>query len=242
MEKVTVDLDNSSPYLQLDTKLNRFKNKLKMKTVLKRIRKIVKKNPNFSLLEIGTGSGYLISLIESEYPKANLTGIEYDPRLVELTKKKVRYASIIQGNAENLDLKNKIFDIIVTLQVIEHLYRPDLMLLSVKKYLRKNGILILTTPNLEGLGAKIMKNKWIGYRDDHVSLKGYTSWKMYIEKFGFESIYCGSTFFTGLPIFNKFPLGLFNWSLLFFKGSMVWKHGESFIGLFKATNNEKRNN
>lgn len=237
MENVTVDINNPTPYIENDSIFYRFKRKLTLGPVLRKIRKIIPKNKIFSLLEIGTGSGFLISFLESEFPKASFTGLEYDSRLVELSKNKVKNANIIQGNAENFDFKDSKFDVIVSLQVIEHLYKPELMLSAVKKHLNQNGIFILTTPNLESLSARFMKNKWHGYRTDHVSLKSYTDWKVYIEQSGFTSIYCGSTFFTGIPVLNKLPLGLINWALLFFFGSVNWKHGESFIGIFKLYNN-----
>jgi 2-polyprenyl-3-methyl-5-hydroxy-6-metoxy-1,4-benzoquinol methylase len=234
MGNVTVDINSPSFYSEPNTKFYRFKRKLTMMSILKKIRKIAGKNRTFSLLEIGTGSGFLISFLESEFPKAKLTGIEYDSRLVALTQSKIKNATVTQGNAENFDLKDKRFDIIVSLQVIEHLYQPELMLACVKKHLNKNGIFIFTTPNLEGLGAKCMKNKWHGFRTDHVSLKSYTEWKTLLEQNGFTSRFCGSTFFTGIPIFNKLPFGFINWGLLFTLGSIRWKHGESFIGIFKV--------
>ena len=238
MEKVTVDLNEPSLYKEPQTKFHRFKRKLMLQPVLRRIRKILPKNKIFSLLDIGTGSGFLLSFLESDYPKANLSGIEYDSRLVELTKKKVKNANITQGNAENFDLNGSKFDVIVSLQVIEHVYNPSLMLNRVKKHLKHNGILILTTPNLECLSAKIMKDKWHGYRPDHVSLKSNTEWKTLIENAGFKSIYCGSTFFTGIPLLNKLPFGLINWGLLLLFGSLQWKHGESFIGVFRIDSNK----
>lgn len=238
MENVTVDINSPSYYIEPNTKFYRFKRKLKTMPIIKEIRKIAGKNQSFSFLEIGTGSGFLISFLENEFPKAKLTGLEYDSRLVTVTQGKVKNATIIQGNAENFDLKGQKFDLIVSLQVIEHLYQPELMLNSVKNHLNNNGIFLFTTPNLESLGAKCMKNKWHGYRTDHVSLKSYTDWKTYIEQSGFTSIYCGSTFFTGIPILNKLPLGLINWGLLFFFGSFNWKHGESFIGIFKKRTTE----
>jgi len=215
MENVTVDLDSPSFYTEPNTKFYRFKRKLKTGPVLKRIRKIVSKDQKFSLLEIGTGSGFLISFLESEFPNAQLTGLEYDSRLVTMTQNKSKNAKIIQGNAENFDLNGEKFDVIVSLQVIEHLYNPDLMIDCVKKHLNQNGVFILTTPNLECISEKYMKEKWHGYRHDHVSLKSYTTWKSFIEKSGFTSIYCGSTFFSGIPLLNKLPLGLINWALLF---------------------------
>lgn len=239
MENVTVDLDNPSLYEEPNSNFYRFMRKIKTGPVLKRIRKIAQKNPKISLLEIGTGSGFLLSFLELEFPNAKLTGVEYDSRLVTMSQNKSKKARIFQGNAESFDLNGEKFDIIVSLQVIEHLYNPDLMIDCVKKHLNQNGIFILTTPNLECFSEKCMHEKWHGYREDHVSLKSYTMWKSFLEETGFTSIYCGSTFFSGIPILNKLPLGVINWGLLFFIGSMKWKHGESFIGVFKLNDANK---
>lgn len=148
---------------------------------------------------------------------------------------KVKNARIAQGNAEEFDLRGERFDIIVSLQVIEHLYRPELMLASARQNLKPGGIFIFTTPNLGGCGARVMKDKWHGYRDDHVSLKEYGNWINFVEKNGFTPVYCGSTFFSGIPLLNKLPLGIVNWFLLFFIGHMKWKHGESFVGIFRLS-------
>lgn len=233
MKKVSIELSIPSHYQETDSKFYRFKRKLTLRPILKIIRSLVKANPSFSLLEIGSGAGFLMTFLESEFPQAHLTGIEYDKRLVPIIQSKVKNARIIQGNAEEFDLENETFDMIVSLQVIEHLYRPELMLAAVKKHLKPGGIFVFTTPNPQGLGARVMKDKWHGYRDDHVSMKGVDEWKLETEKCGLTSIYCGTTFFTGIPVMNKLPFGLINWGLLFSLGSLKWKHGESFIGIFK---------
>jgi len=239
MKNVTVDLSRPSHYEEPDSKYYRFKRKLMLKPILKIIRNSLD-SKTFSFLEIGTGSGYLISFLESEFPRAKLTGLEFDIRLVSLTKSKVKNARIVQGNAEDFDFNNETFDIIVSLQVIEHLYRPELMLASVKKHLNPGGIFIFTTPNLGSYSAKFMKDKWHGYRKDHVSLKEFDEWSDFVRKNGFTSIYCGSTFFSGIPVLNKFPFGILNWSLLFFIGSLRWKIGESFIGVFNLSDTDQR--
>ncbi|MDE3236497.1 MAG: class I SAM-dependent methyltransferase [Bacteroidota bacterium] len=240
MNKVTVDLQKPSFYAEADSKFYRFKRRLTYKSILRIIRKAFKKDQKFSLLEVGTGSGFFITFMEMEFPNARLTGIEYDPRLVGLTQKKVRNAEIMQGNAESFSFENIKFDIIVSFQVIEHLYYPEKMIECVKESLREGGLFVFTTPNLSGLGATIMKDKWHGYREDHVSLKGYDDWKVMLEKHGFDVIYTGSTFFSGIPFLNKFPLGFLNWGLLFTLGHLRWKKGESFIGVFKLKKkNEK---
>jgi SAM-dependent methyltransferase len=238
MKNISVDLSIPSHYEESDSKYYRFKRKLTLKPILRIIRNSVK-SKEFSLLEIGTGAGYLIAFLESEFPKAKLTGLEYDIRLVSLTQRKVKNARIVQGNAEEFNLKDETFDIIVSLQVIEHLYRPELMLVSARKHLKLGGIFIFTTPNLSGYGAKIMKDNWHGYREDHVSLKEFSEWIAFVRENGFSPMYCGSTFFSGIPMLNRFPLGILNWILLFFIGHMKWKHGESFVGIFRLSDTKE---
>jgi SAM-dependent methyltransferase len=231
MENVTVDLDSPSLYAESNTRMHRLKRKFTYSNVLRLIHKNLQNKDKFHLLEIGTGSGFLISFLENKYPNATFDGIEYDPRLVELGNTKLTRSSIIQGNAEQFQFECK-FDMIVSLQVIEHLYNPEKMVDSVKKCLNVNGVFIFTTPNLGCLSETIMKNKWHGYREDHVALKNCKEWDDFMIQNGFSKVYSGSTFFTGIPFLNKFPFGIFNWSLLYLFGSFSWKIGESYIGVF----------
>jgi len=234
MTKTTVDLSTPSYYSEPDNLFYRFKRKLTYSNVLKHINYHFIHNSSNSILEVGTGSGFLMSFLEKKYPKASIFGLEYDPRLVELTKSKVTNATINCGNAENFEL-NKKFDLIVSLQVIEHLYSPGEMLKCVENHLTDNGVFIFTTPNLGCISCRFMKEKWHGYRNDHVSLKSRTEWDEFLVQRGFTKLYSGSTFFTGIPLLNKFPLGVFNWLLLFFIGSLPWSGGESYIGIFKKS-------
>jgi hypothetical protein len=77
-----------------------------------------------------------------------------------------------------------------------------------------------------------MGKNWHGYRNDHVSLKDVDGWVGLVESHGFDCVYAGSTFFSGVPLLNKLPLGIFNWALLLAFGSLRWKKGEAFVGAF----------
>lgn len=231
MNKISVNLDAPSPYIEKTTRFHRFKRALTYRFALSLIAKYAKNGVN-SLLEIGTGSGYFLSSFHAKNPKTALTGLEYDERLLGETKNKVPFANCIQGNAEYFDFSMKNFDVVVSFQVIEHLYNPAAMLTLVRKHLKPGGIFLITSPNLDGFGARIMGNKWHAYRDDHVSLKGCKVWQELIEQHGFETLYSGSTFFSGVPFMNKFPIGIFNWMLLLVLGSAKWHRGESFVGVF----------
>jgi 2-polyprenyl-3-methyl-5-hydroxy-6-metoxy-1,4-benzoquinol methylase len=171
MSEVTVDLQGDSLYAEPDTPAYRFRRKLTYRTIFSKIRQIVAGRRDFSLLEIGTGSGFLVRFVEAEFPAARVVGIEYDPRLVALTQRKVARARIMEGNAEAIALPGELFDVVVSLQVIEHLYHPERMLKSVRELLAPQGKFILTTPNLGCLAARVMGERWHGFRPDHVALK-----------------------------------------------------------------------
>ncbi len=53
---------------------------------------------------------------------------------------------IVIGNAEAINL-NKKFDVVVAGELIEHLSNPGKFLGNMKNHLRKDGVIIMTTPN-----------------------------------------------------------------------------------------------
>jgi SAM-dependent methyltransferase len=232
--KVSVDLDSPSPYVEKDSYLHRVKRNLSFSFALRKIASECPDRGDLSIFEIGTGSGFFLASAHQRFPGAKLSGIEYDERLLEVTRKRAPFAHCIQGNAETFDLRPTTFDVVVSFQVIEHLYDPSAMLTRVKWHLKPDGIFIVTTPNLDGLGARMMGTRWHAYRPDHVSLKGVSSWMDLIEGQGFTPLYCGSTFFSGIPALNRFPLGILNWSLLVLLGAARWQRGEAFVGVFRA--------
>lgn len=236
-EKTSVDLKSDTFYSEPDSKLYRFKRKLMYSNLLRIIHKYIRDMNKARILEVGTGSGFLISFLEKKYPNFFLMGLEYDHRLVDLSNHKLNHSVVVQGNAENFhDIGS--FDLVVSSQVIEHLYSPNDFVSSVKSVLTKNGILIFTTPNLNCLSNKLLGKNWHGYREDHVSLKTKNEWDKLMINNGFEVLYSGSTFFSGIPVLNKFPLGIINWSLLYFFGSFKWDIGESYVGVFKLSLNK----
>lgn len=233
-EKVSVNTDIPSPYIENRGGLYRLKRKLTYAFAFRLLKKYLSRRQDLEILEIGTGSGFFLDFAREVFPKSRFSGVEYDERLLAETASRAPHANLIQGNAENFDLGQGRFDLVVSFQVIEHLYNPGAMLDNVRAHLKPGGLFLVTTPNLSGLGARWMKEEWHGYRDDHVSLKGKVDWDQLIVSHGFEPLYTGSTFFSGVPVLNKIPFGIVNWLLLVAFGSLRWSAGESYVGVFKS--------
>jgi len=233
MTKVSVNLTRPSPYIEKEGRLYRLKRKLTYAFAFRLIKKFTNIRSAPSILEIGTGSGFFLSFCKDAFKDPELYGIEYDDRLLEVTRQRAPYAKCIQGNAETFEFQNISFDIIASFQVIEHLYDPLAMFTRAHKYLKPGGLFIVTSPNIDGYGARFMGERWHGYRHDHVTLKGVNEWTRLISENGFQTLYSGSTFLSGIPFLNKFPLGVFNWTLLVVFGCLRWNVGEAYVGVFR---------
>ena len=73
-----------------------------------------------------------------------VVGVDINKTQVEALR--ARGYNIICGDVEQVDLGRK-FDVIVAGELIEHLSNPGLFLENMKRHLKDDGVLILTTPN-----------------------------------------------------------------------------------------------
>ena len=99
-----------------------------------------------NVLEIGSGSGATLGWIKSKWPSCRTIGIDgHEGVRAELSE--VADQVIIQdldNPLENLGT----FDLILALDVLEHLKNPDIVLLSLVKMLSPTGTIIVSVPNV----------------------------------------------------------------------------------------------
>lgn len=103
------------------------------------------------LLDFGCAAGYLLEMAKEKGWQIN--GIEISDYAKKIAEKKLKIE--IHNTFEDSGLRTNSFDVITTLEVIEHLSNPTLLLKNLHTYLKRDGILILTTPNLKN--AEIYK-------------------------------------------------------------------------------------
>lgn len=116
-------------------------------------------------LDVGCGDGrYLRMLHQLGVPKNQLYGVEMSDQVIDRLNKEGfnGYA----GRIEDVEphLPHGLFDLIVSLQVLEHVESPLEMMKSVAKLLRPGGVLIIETPNTKSFDVRLFKQKyWGGY-------------------------------------------------------------------------------
>ncbi|MDO8142689.1 MAG: methyltransferase domain-containing protein [Candidatus Brocadiales bacterium] len=108
-----------------------------------------------SILDIGTADGLMLSNLKDAFPDATCAGIEYARDLMACCESKTIH--LIQGDAITLPIKDNMFDVVIATAIIEHVSEPVQLVREAFRVLRKNGILIMTTPHpfWEGIATHI---------------------------------------------------------------------------------------
>lgn len=97
------------------------------------------------VLDVGCGLGYLTSKIQG-----TVYGIDLDVGALEFANRKYD-ASFIVGDALNLPFKDYEFNHILAMGIVEHVPDDRLFMKEMKRVIKDNGTLVLSTPTLEGI-------------------------------------------------------------------------------------------
>jgi 2-polyprenyl-3-methyl-5-hydroxy-6-metoxy-1,4-benzoquinol methylase len=112
------------------------------------------KSKNPKILECGCGVGlYSKFLLDQGYK--NIIGIDINTKSLKFAEKFMKVKKI---DCEKMDFPEKTFDVIIALNIIEHLHSPDKFLRKIKRILKKDGICVLSTPNTTLLRGIFGKN------------------------------------------------------------------------------------
>ena len=98
-----------------------------------------------TVLEVGCGAGYSTQVIYNHLKPKVFFASDIDPELVSLTKERVPEVSATSESIYTLSHKDKSFDIVFTLEVMEHLEQPNIALKEIKRV--TNRYAIISVPN-----------------------------------------------------------------------------------------------
>ncbi len=142
---------------------------------------------NAKILDVGCGDGFHLKLLK-QYGNKNwiLEGVDLDSRAVEIATKVG--VTIHHGTVEELDLGNEQYDLVYTIQTIEHVAHPDTVFAAIFRILRPGGRLVIVTDNTDSIDFTYFKGSyWGGYHfPRHWNLFNRRSLTRLAHKTGFE--------------------------------------------------------
>lgn len=125
--------------------------------------KAYKKDAYIKLLDVGCNVGIFVKLA-NEYG-LNAIGVDIDQYAVKFGRGKFRVDLRCQNIRETRFDQNE-FDVVVLSHTLEHIPKPIKLLEEINRILKPGGILVIETPNIEGLPVKLQKLRgelWYGY-------------------------------------------------------------------------------
>jgi len=143
------------------------------------------------LLDVGVGYGVFLHFMEHEYGAGNLFGMDPFPNSIEIAS---RYSSARIFHGDIMDdlwpVGSDLFDVISSFDVVEHLEDPSVFFRKAGRYLRENGLIVVTTPN-KGIPYRMRSIPGFGIRDTnptHINVRSPRFWKKLAIENGFEIV------------------------------------------------------
>lgn len=145
-----------------------------------------------SFLEIGCGTGFVISAISKKFPEAKISGSEYFEDGLVYARQRLPKAEFTQMDARHIPYESEL-DAIGAFDVLEHIEEDEAVLQQIFKALKPGGFVFITVP----------QHRWLWSAVDEYAcyVRRYSATELHekMRKAGFEIIRSTSFVSTLLP-------------------------------------------
>lgn len=151
---------------------------------------------NPKVLDVGAGGGIFLNLLKGL--GIDSIGIEPSAQLARIGRNRFG-VNLTEGTLKQVKLPHGSFDLVTLLEVIEHLENPRQEIELIKKYLKEKGMVLLVTPNIKSLSARVLGPRWWSFRQMHIQYFSLNSLDTMMNKAGFSLEWSG-WFLKSFPI------------------------------------------
>ena len=138
-----------------------------------------------SLLEVGAAYGTFCEEMKTRGHFRRIIAVEPTPDLAKTCRDKG--IETIETPVEKLIIQpDSLFDVIVSFEVIEHLFSPKALLQNCEKMLNNNGLLVISCPNSQGFDFIVLGSLCDAIDHEHLNYFNTTSLALLIRSCGFE--------------------------------------------------------
>lgn len=121
---------------------------------------------NGRLLDIGCATGFFLD--EARKKEWEIYGLELSEWAVDYAREKFKLENVQQGALTRGMYTDSFFDVVVMKDTIEHLVDPKSLLIEVRRILKPEGVLCITTPDIASLVSRLLRAKWWGIKHSHL--------------------------------------------------------------------------
>jgi 2-polyprenyl-3-methyl-5-hydroxy-6-metoxy-1,4-benzoquinol methylase len=141
--------------------------------------------PRGTLMEVGPGFGTFASLAQASGAFASVVAVEPTPEMAAACR--ARGVNVLQKRVEELGPEIDP-DVVVSFEVIEHLFEPRRFVAGCAERLKRGGLLVLSCPNGEGFDVATLGPASLAVDVEHVNLFNPASLSRLVEAHGFAVV------------------------------------------------------
>jgi 2-polyprenyl-3-methyl-5-hydroxy-6-metoxy-1,4-benzoquinol methylase len=158
-----------------------------VKTFKRRLDVIEKHVKKGRILDVGCATGFFLELAKKRGWEVYGTDLS---KFACNYAKKSGLKNIYCTELEKARFKDNMFDAVVIFDVIEHLPDPKKTLKEVRRILKHNGMVAITTPNIGSSVAKILGKRWEEVRRvrEHIYFFSTRTLSKMLETLGFRAV------------------------------------------------------
>jgi SAM-dependent methyltransferase len=138
-----------------------------------------------ALFDVGAATGILLDIARSRGWQPD--GIEPSSWAVKFAAEKYGLA-LRDGPFEAVRLKENTYDAVMMIDFIEHTPLPYESVVRAHRILRPAGVLVLVTPDIHSLAAKIAGRRWWHFRPAHLAFFSRASLQALLGRAGFTIV------------------------------------------------------
>ncbi len=133
------------------------------------------------ILEVGCGEGFVLSRLAKLFPQAEIVGVDIDDQALTKAKELCPQAKLLNGDVQQLSFADNQFDLVVCLEVLEHLPEPTKALQEIVRVSR--GDILISVPWEPWFSwGNFLRGRWLktwGRHPEHINYwtkKDFNQW------------------------------------------------------------------
>jgi len=128
--------------------------------ILNRLGTVYTTDDHFTVLDLGCGTGRLLSMIANQYPNATLHGVDGTPEMIHKSRERLKgRCALIQADLNDYIPQHQ-YDVVISTTVLHHLDDPEIHLQTIQNALKNNGHAFISEFAIDTLPLKLANLWW----------------------------------------------------------------------------------